>query len=316
VSSSNSYVSLVASTFPYTLPTPTKANTYIYITGASVGGALRIPAVVPSGTYLNIKNLTDFTVSITGNSFNLFSRVDVVSPPYLLYRASTASFFYNGTIWVQTAVDRTMYYLDIVNQLTAGTFLGDTIWTKDTGTAPDLYGNLLNTDLNIAKILPAPYTVRIANTTSGPSGGSVHCSNIGFDGSNINNATSPATGTIKIANSLTTGPLYIACDSTATHTTGPILIGCDSTASGGISIGTNTTTLPLTVNTISIGSSIYATKILGTLATLGITSASGGITATTGDIKATAGNLIAPTIKNLAKNFKLILLLTCREVTT
>jgi hypothetical protein len=112
----------------------------------------------------------------------------------------------------------------------------------------------------------------------------------------FNNIT---TGTIKLGNSLTSGPLYIGCGSTtAAHTTGPILLGCDSTASGGIGIGINTTTLPLTANTINIGSSTYTTNIGGTLSTLGITSASGGITATTGNIQASAGNIIGQLLRN------------------
>ena len=285
---SNSYIALNTSSLPYTLPTPTRANTYVYITGTlNSGGTIRIPTSgVSSGAFINFRNFTNLTVNITGSTFLLFSRLETALPPYVLSAGASASFYYNGTIWVQTTTDRTMLVLDVVNQLSVGTFLGDTISTKDTGTAPELYGNLLNNDLNIAKLLPAPYTVRIANTTSGASGGSVHCSNIGFDGSNINNATTPAAGTIKIGNSQTTGPLYIGCGSTtAAHTTGPILLGCDSTASGGIAIGTSSTTLPLTTNSINLGSATYATNILGSLSTLAITSASGGITATTGIFK-------------------------------
>jgi len=297
---SNSYIALNTSSFPYTLPTPTRANTYVYITGTVLGGALRIPTTgVSSGTFINFRNFTNFNINLTGTTFLLFSRLETALSPYILNIGSSASFYYNGTIWVQTTVDRTMLYLDVVNQLTVGSFLGDTIWTKDTGIAPDLYGNLLYTDLNIANVLPAPYTVRIANTTSGASGGSVHCSNIGFDGSNINNATNPGIGTIKLGNSLTSGPLYIAGgSSTAAHTSGPVIINSDSTATGGINIGTGTDLTAPTVNTINIGSSTYATNILGTLSTVGITSASGGITATTGNIQASGGNVIAQLIRN------------------
>ena len=300
--SSNAYLTINTSVLPYTIPTLTKSNTYIYITGTlNSGGAIRIPTgTTTTGAFINFRNFTNLNLNLTGSTFLLYSRLETALPPYVLNAGASASFYYNGTIWVQTTTDRTMLVLDVVNQLSVGTYLGDTISTKNLGNTPELYGNLLNTDLNIAKTLPSPYTVRIANTTAGASGGLVNCSNINFNDSNINNATLPDTGAIKLGNSLTSGQLYVGCDSTATHTTGPILIGCDSTASGGIGIGLNTTTLPLTVNTISIGSSTYATKILGTLATLGITSASGGITATTGDIQSTAGNLIAPTIKNLA----------------
>ena len=167
------------------------------------------------------------------------------------------------------------------------------------GSNINLYGTSTNSDILIGSTLPAPQTVRICNTTSGSSGGSVHCSNIGFDGANINNATTPAAGTIKIGNSLTTGPLYIGCGSTtATHTTGPILIGSDSTATGGISIGTNSTTLPLTANAINIGSGTYTTNILGTSTMSGLITASSGLTATSGNITASSGVVIAPTVRN------------------
>jgi len=149
------------------------------------------------------------------------------------------------------------------------------------GTNINLYGTSTDSDILIGSTLPAPQTVRICNTTSGSSGGSVHCANIGIDGANINNATTPAAGTIKIGNSLTTGPLYIGCGSTtAAHTTGPILIGSDSTATGGISIGTNSTTLPLTTNAINIGSGTYTTNILGTSTMSGFLTATAGIITT------------------------------------
>ena len=163
----------------------------------------------------------------------------------------------------------------------------------------NLYGTSTDSDILIGSTLPISHTLRLCNTSAGASGGSVHCSNIGFDGSNINNATAPAAGTIKIGNSLTSGPLYIGCGSSiATHLSGPIIIGSDSTASGGINIGTGTDLFTPIANTINIGSGTYTTNILGTLAALGITSASGGITATSGNITATGGSIIAPTLRN------------------
>lgn len=299
--SSNAYLTLNTSSLPYTIPALTKANTYYYITGTlNNNGTIRIPTGTTTvGAFINFRNFTNLNLNITGSTFLLYSRLETALPPYILNAGASASFYYNGTIWVQTTTDRTMLVLDVVNQLSVGTYLGDTISTKDTGTAPELYGNLVNTDLNIAKTLPSPYTVRIANTASGHPTGTVSCSNINFNGHNINNATNPDSGNIKLGNSLTSGPLYVGCGSVVNeHTTGPILIGCDSTASGGIGIGLNNTSTSITENTINLGSATYATRILGTLATLGITSASGDITATTGNIGASAGNIIGQILRN------------------
>jgi hypothetical protein len=124
------------------------------------------------------------------------------------------------------------------------------------GTDINLYGTSTDSDILIGSTLPNLKTLRICNTTSGASGASVHCSNIGFDGGNINNATNPATGTVKLGNTLTTGPLFIGCGATtAIHTSGPIIIGSDSTSTGGINIGTGTDLTVPTTNTINIGKS-------------------------------------------------------------
>jgi len=298
----NAYITLNTSTLPSTLPIPTEANTYVYITGTlNDGGALTIPTTgVTTGTFINFKNYTTLTVNIVGSSFILYSSFGTTIPPYVLGAGCSASFYYNGTVWVQANVDRTFTNL-FSSTGDIGLLSTDNITIDSThlGTTVNVYNDLTDADLSIAKLLPAPYTVRIANTASGASGGSVHCSNIGFDGVNINNATSPAAGIIKLGNSLTTGPLYIAGGSTtATHTTGPIIIGSDSTASGGINIGTGTNLTVPTVNTVNIGSGTYTTNIKGTSTATGLLTATSGITSN-GNISVTGANTISTVSGNI-----------------
>jgi len=266
----NSYIEINTSTLPTTLPIPTTANTYVYITG-STGGTITIPTTgVTSGTLINFRNFTLYTINIAGSTYLPYSSISTTAAsPYVLSAGCSATFYYNGSIWVQPNLDRTMQNLIVQNTCYAAGLATDSINVDQnhSATAVNVYNGLIDADLNIANTLPSPYTVRIANTTSGPSGGSVHCSNIGFDSSNINNATTPSTGTIKLGNTQTSGPLYIAGGSTsATRTTGPIIIGSDSTASGGINIGTGTNQTVPTVNTVNIGSATYATNVNGTFA--------------------------------------------------
>ena len=146
-----------------------------------------------------------------------------------------------------------------------------------------LYDTSNTQDITIGEILPYPYTVRICNTTSGSSTGSVHLCNVGFDTSNINNATTPGTGTLRLGNSQISGPLYIGGGSaTATRVAGPIIIGSDSTMTGGINIGTGTDLSVPASNTVNIGSGTVSTIVKGTLNSVGniaVTTASGTITA-------------------------------------
>jgi hypothetical protein len=163
------------------------------------------------------------------------------------------------------------------------------------GTDINLYGTTTDDDILIGSTVGSGHHVRICNTTSGSSGGSVHCCNIGFDGSHINNATDPtgaSGGNLKLGQQLTSGPLYIGGGAnTAVHTTGPIIIGSDSTSTGGINIGTGTNQTVPTVNTVNIGSATYATNVLGTLTTSSTILASGNITAS-------GSNLIGQVVRN------------------
>ena len=150
------------------------------------------------------------------------------------------------------------------------------------GTDINLYGTTTDDDILIGSTLGSGHTLRLCNTTLGTSGGSVHCCNVGFDASNINNATAPASGLLKLANSQTTGALYIGGGSaTATRTDGPIIIGSDSTATGGINIGTGTNLTVPTTNTINIGQTSYTTNVNGALTTTGLLTANGDITSPT-----------------------------------
>ena len=294
----NTYIELDTAIFPTTLPIPPTANTYVYITG-STGGTLTIPTTgVTTGTLINFRNVTLFTINIAGSTYLPYSSISTTAvSPYVLSAGCSATFYYNGSIWVQPNVDRTMLNFTVQNTCYAGSLATDSInlAQSHSGTAVNVYNSLTDADLNIANTLPAPYTVRIANTTSGSSGGSVHCANVGFDGSHINNATDPSGssgGNLKLGQLLTSGPLYIGGGAnTAVHTTGPIIIGSDSTSTGGINIGTGTNQTVPTVNTVNIGSATYATNVLGTLTTSSTIIASGNITAS-------GSNLIGQVVRN------------------
>ena len=71
----NSYIALNVSSLPYTLPIPTKPNTYIYASGGTVsGGTLTIPTTgVPNSTYIFIKNNSNYGFNIN-TSLMLFSQ--------------------------------------------------------------------------------------------------------------------------------------------------------------------------------------------------------------------------------------------------
>ena len=140
------------------------------------------------------------------------------------------------------------------------------------GTDINLYGTTTDDDILIGSTVGTGHTIRLCNTTLGSSGGSVHCANVGFDGSHINNATNPNIGNLKLGQLLTSGGLYIGGGAlTPVHTTGYIIIGSDSTSTGGINIGTGTNVTVPTVNTINIGQSTYTTNINGTVIPNGIT---------------------------------------------
>jgi hypothetical protein len=192
----NSYIALNVSSLPYTLPIPTRPNTYIYASGGTVsGGTLTIPTTgVSSGSYIFIKN--------DGYAFNLnttlmpFSPSAIVSTIYI-EPGITIPLFYNGSFWIQTAVSNKMSSLYLSSTLYSGYVASDNLIESATHTEINMFSDTTIGDIFLGKTLPAPQTVRIANTSAGPAGASVHCSNIGFDGSNINNATTPAAGTIK-----------------------------------------------------------------------------------------------------------------------
>jgi hypothetical protein len=267
------------------------------------GGILTIPiSGITTGTYIYIKNASG-TVGIN------------ISTTYIKFQGSTTTtslrsvqtgkgiaLYFNGSYWIETQFTDFAENIFISNTTSTGTLATNSLTKSFSYGAGDpmvIWNDVTQSDISIGNTLPAPYTVRIANTTSGSSGGSVHCANVGFDGSHINNATDPtgaSGGNLKLGQLLTSGPLYIGGGAnTAVHTTGPIIIGSDSTASGGINIGTGTNQTVPTVNTVNIGSGTYTTNIKGTLSTFGITSASGNITATTGNISASAGSVSAST---------------------
>jgi hypothetical protein len=218
---------------------------------------------IPNGAYIHVKNISSGTVNLSSSFIQFQSGVSSTGIIDLNAGESFQAYF-NGANWVQSSITKKVANLTIEGTLTVGGFGTDTLIQKanhTTGEEINLYSTTITGDIFIGKILPAGNTLRLCNTTSGTSGASVHCANIGIDGSNINNATNAGIGIIKLGNSLTTGTLYIGCGSTtAAHTTGPIIIGADSTGTGGINIGTDTDLTVPTVDTINIGSAGYATN--------------------------------------------------------
>ena len=283
----NSYISYNTSTLPFTLSLASNSNLYILFSGTTgSGGIMTIPTTgITNGTYIHVKNISSGTVNLS-SSFIQFQTA--ASGTAILDLNSGESFqaYFNGTYWVQSSITKKVDNLTINNTLTVGAFGTDTLIQKSnhtTGEEINMYSTTVTGDMFIGKVLPSPYTLRLCNTTAGSSGASVHCCNIGIDGSNINNATNPTTGIIKLGNSLTTGTLYIGCGSaTAAHTSGPIIIGADSTATGGINIGTDTDLVVPAVDTINIGSASYTTNIKGTQTNTGLITANGGITIPSG----------------------------------
>jgi hypothetical protein len=306
-SSNNATINYNTSSLPFTLPVPAQANTYYTFTGTTpAGGILTIPiSGITTGTYIFIKNLSSTVGMNILTTYVKFGTSTTSTAARSIPNGANIALYFNGSYWVETQFTNFLYnvnvsgYIDMDATAVMYTNRIDKSLTSGLGTETTLFKTLTQTDLSICETLPSPYIVRIANTTAGASGGSVYCSNVGFDGSGINNALDPtgaSGGNLKLGHALTSGPLYIGGGAnTAVHTTGPIIIGSDSTATGGINIGTGTNQTVPTVNTVNIGSATYATNIKGTLSTLGITSASGNITATSGNITASAGSVSAST---------------------
>jgi hypothetical protein len=309
----NGYILYDLSSLPFTLPTTTYSNLYVLFEGTvGSGGILTIPiSGFTTGTFLSIKNAAGGTVNISTTSI-LFTSTSTTTALIDLTLTETLSLYFNGSYWIQTSISNKIYRLTVTNSLAfSGALAINTITESSSGTDINLYGTTASGDILIGQILPAGRTLRLCNTTAGTSGGSVHCCNVGFDASHINNATTPAGGLLKLGNSQTTGALYIGGGSAAaTRTTGPIIIGADSTASGGINIGTDTDLTVPDVNTINIGSASYTTIIKGTLSIVGnivsaltstsTISTSSSISTTSGSISSagaiTGTSIIAPSL--------------------
>ena len=289
ITSGNGYLALDVSVLPYTLPIPSFSNLYVLFTGTG-SGVLTLPTTgVTTGTFINIKSLLAGSLNLS-TSYILFSNTAVQSTYLGIF--NTFSAYYNGSAWVQTSLSNRTDNLTVTSTLTVGSFGVNSLIMASSGTDIELYATTTANDIFLGQILPAGKTLRLCNTSSGASGASVHCSNIGIDGSNINNATAPTTGIIKLANAQTTGALYFGGGSTtAARTTGPIIIGADSTASGGINIGTGTNLVVPTVNTINIGSGTYGTNIKGSLTVTGAITADGGISLPSGDTLTVTGTI-------------------------
>jgi len=295
INNNTAYINYDLSSLPFTLQTTTYKNIYVLFTGTvGSGGILTIPIIgFTTGTFLSIKNAAGGTVNISTTSI-LFTGTSTSTTLIDLNLTETLSLYFNGSYWIQTSISNKVYRLTVTNSLAfSGALAINTITESTSGTDINLYGTTGSGDILIGSILPATRTIRLCNTTAGTSGGAVKLCNIGIDASDINNATAPTTGLLRLANSQTTGALYIGGGSAA-RTFGPIIIGSDSGASGGINIGTDTDLAVPAVDTINIGSASYATIIKGTLSIIGnIVSAltSSSTISTSSSISTTSGSI-------------------------
>jgi hypothetical protein len=272
-SGSSGYLSYNLSSLPFTLPAASYSkysNLYILFTGTvGSGGIMTIPITgFTAGTLINIKNASTGTVNFS-TTYMLYVSTTTSTTIFGIGGGDVIQLYFNGSYWIENSLSNKIAYLTVTNTLTlTGGFAVNSLVMSSSGSDIDLYGTTTANDILIGQTLPAGKTVRIANTTAGAAGASVHCANIGIDNSNINNATAPTTGILKLGQSQTTGTLYVGGGAaTAARTTGPIVIGSDSTASGGINIGTGTNLVDPAVNTVNIGSGTYGTIIKGALTT-------------------------------------------------
>ena len=149
-----------------------------------------------------------------------------------------------------------------INWINPGAITGDLLINNPYGIYCDSYyqasnhtlGNALNLfsttvdDINFANNIPTGKTLQLGNTTTG----SVHCCNVGFDLNQINNASAPTGGVLRIGNFQTTGQLNIGGGNTV-RTTGAINIANDSTFYGAVNILTGSTTVSPNLPTINMG---------------------------------------------------------------
>jgi hypothetical protein len=277
-SGTNTYIELDTSSFPTTLPIQLPSNTYVYITGSS-GGTLTIPTTgVTSGTLINFRNVTLFTINIAGSSYLPYSSISTISvSPYVLSAGCSATFYYNGSIWVQPNVDKTMLNFTVQNTCYAGALASDNINVNQdhsVGSAVNLYTSLTSDPLyigggaNTAVHTTGPIIIGSDSTASGginigtgtnQTVPTVNTVNIGsasyttkvngtFASNSINALTSSGAqtiggnitdGSITIGGALSTGSITMA----GVQTTGDINIGSsNATCDIYIGNGTNSTT--------------------------------------------------------------------------
>lgn len=152
--------------------------------------------------------------------------------------------------------------------VTFGTIFATTIDTPTPSADFDFLDSEIG-NINIGTSVPAGQTIKLGAST----GTSIHCGSIDLQGTNINNAVAPATGTISIAPSQTTGPLYIgSSSSTGVRTTGGINIGTNSVGVTPITIGTvGQTTTALNGTSVNVGTKLTTPAVDATLDTTNMT---------------------------------------------
>jgi hypothetical protein len=276
----NSYIELNTSTFPTTLPIPTTANTYVYITG-STGGTITIPTTgVTSGTLINFRNFTLFTINIAGSTYLPYSSISTTaSSPYVLSAGCSATFYYNGSIWVQPNLDRTMQNLIVQNTCYVSALASDNInvdQSHSAGSAVNLYTSLTSDPLyigggaNTAVHTTGPIIIGSDSTASG-----------GINIGTGTNQTAPTVNTVNIGSATYTTNVngtfasnsHNALTVGAAQTIGGNITSGSITVGGALSTGSLTLGGVQTTGDINIGSSNATTDIYignGTNSTTGV----------------------------------------------
>ena len=249
-SGTNSYIALNTSTLPTTLPIPTEANTYVYITG-STGGTITIPTTgVVSGTLINFRNITLFTINIAGSSYLPYSSISTIeASPYVLSAGCSATFYYNGSIWVQPIVDKTMLNFTVLNTCYASALASDNInvnQNHSAGSAVNIYTSLTTDPLyigggaNTAVHTTGPIIIGSDSTSTG--------------GINIGTGTNQTVPTVNTVN--------IGSATYATNVLGTLTTSSTINASGNITAGAGSSLIAPTVRNGANTGSISSTGVL------------------------------------------------------
>jgi len=286
-SGSNAYIAYTLAELPFDLPTTTYSNLYLIFSGnVGSGRILTIPIVgFTIGTLLTIKNLALGTVNLS-STFLLFTVSTTSTSLYPISGNRMASFFFNGSSWVQTTVLDKLNDLSVSGTLTAGNisfngaFTTDIISQTATANPVQLYSGTSTSSI----YLGGGNTSSPQHTTGPIIIGSDSSATGGINIGTGTDTATPATNTINIGSG-TYGTIIkgtLTGDYGFSSASGNITTGgtgtISATGTGGISTASGN---------ISSSSGNITTAGAGTISTTG----TGGISTVSGDISSSSGNI-------------------------